>query len=164
MPKIKIDGKEIEISQESYEAFKEQFLKEEKRWVPKLGEEYWFVNTIGIEYQGEWENDYIDNFRLNTGNCFKTENEMEKHLEKLHAIAEVTKYCYDNDLVLDPDWEDFKQSKYSIIYNNENKEINWLRLTCLQDCLVLPYLKSTEACGQVIKEKEDALKIIFNKK
>lgn len=39
MKKIIIDGKEIEISDESYEAFKKQFVKGGV-WKPEMGDNY----------------------------------------------------------------------------------------------------------------------------
>lgn len=163
MKKIIFDNKEIEISDESFEAFKQQFLPKDKRWVPEYGEKYWYVNNVGNEDWRYYKNDVIDNFRINTGNCFKTREEAEKHQDKLFAIAEVTAYMYENDLVLEPDWSDKKQRKYYIYYYNEYKKFSYEYHYYTQYCNILPYLKSSEACQQVIKEKEEALNKIFNK-
>lgn len=53
------------------------------RWKPKVGEKYWYIDKNGEiicrEYIILWR---LDEDRVFFGNCFKTEEEAEKALEK----------------------------------------------------------------------------------
>jgi hypothetical protein len=122
------------------------------------------VADCGTPLYSSWDGKTVDNYRLGLGNVFETKEEAEKHAEYLKAISKVTNYCYENDLVLtDIDWEDADQKKYFIIYTSMAgfaDDVTWVSYKKM----VLPYLKSKEACEKVIEEMEDELKIIFNVK
>ena len=153
----------LEVTDERYEELlKESTLpKKQSRFVPKIGDEYWLVDEIGDVSTSHWENDRVDLFRLGQNNVFRTEAEAEKHSAKLNAISKVTNYCYENDLVLECDWENLTQEKWRIYYSFNDKKFGYWKYTLSKEVNFLPFLKSTEACNQVIKEKEGALKLIF---
>ena len=153
----------LEVTDERYEELlKESTLpKKQSRYVPKVDEEYWYVSSGGKEDYCRWRNDEYDIFRLGQNNVFKTEAEAEKHSAKHQAISEVTNYCYENDLVLECDWENLTQEKWRIYYSFNDKKFGYWKYTLSKEVNFLPFLKSTEACNQVIKEKEEALKLIF---
>jgi len=155
MKTIKLENQSIEISDESFEQLKKSFIKE-ARWVPEKKEEYWNVNNMGEIGTSTFVNDSFDYFRLGQNNVFKTEEEAEAHAKKLQAISKITNYCWENGLA--KKW----------VYKEENWYLYWNRselwgglLEYQKDSQVLPYLKSEEACGEVIEKFEDELKLIF---
>jgi hypothetical protein len=170
MKKILIDNKEIEISDESFEAFKKQLLKKDKRFVPAKGQEYWCVMSDGMSQRLSWINDEYDLFRLGQGNVFKTEEGAEEHAEYLKAISDVTNYIYENDLQVEPDWEDKDQRKY-VIQHDHNGEpffdnfrycpVGFRCDTTQQTLSVLPFLKSFSAVSHLAYDKHKELNIIF---
>ena len=115
----------LEVTDERYEELlKESTLpKKQSRYVPKIREEYWSSHSGGGEYSSFWgSNSKVDLFRLGQGNVFKTQAEAEKHNAKLYVISEVTNYCYENDLVLECDWENLTQEKWRIYYSFNDKK------------------------------------------
>ena len=61
------------------------------RQIPKNGDTYYFINFKS--YKGRWANDSFDQQRFNSYNCFKTEEEAQKEIDrrlikaKLNEIA-----------------------------------------------------------------------------
>ena len=85
-------------------------IEEPTRWKPEKFQNYYHVGGDGFVYSDTWVNTpYIDNGRFEIGNCFQTEEEAERVVEYLKALAvvrgdETTKFtkgrrnwfvCYD---------------------------------------------------------------------
>lgn len=162
MKTIKFEDKSFEVSDESYEAFRKQFEKKEGRFVPEMDGEYFFVDSDGNIDEDVFKGWGGDFFRLNTGNCFKTEEEAEKHQAKLKAIADITAYMYANDMVLDPDWDAVNQGKLRIYYNYEIENLYYYIDFNHQYQKEIPFINSIENAEKLIKEKDKELKLIFN--
>lgn len=60
-------------------------IKEQTRLKPDTDQKYYFIRTSGYVYDSIWTNDSIDRGRFDIGNCFKTEEEAERVVEKLKA-------------------------------------------------------------------------------
>jgi len=161
----KLTLKEIEILEESLKVLKKKMSS--SRWVPGEEEQYWYIKDTGVLSRDLYYSLNKDNFRLNTNNVFETEEEAQKEQKIRQALADVTQYCYENDLVLvDIDWSDEAPGKYTIYYDNDEDEKKFqseVHEWCIE-LNQLPYLKSEEACEQAIKNCEADLKIIFNVK
>lgn len=93
--------------QKECEALKEKLVELEARikeeqnnddeW-PKLGDKYWCESPCddsGV-FQALWTNHYSDFHSKTTGNCFRTQEEAEFHLERLKVMAELERLS-DND-------------------------------------------------------------------
>lgn len=98
--------------------------EKKKYWRPKKDERYYFID----EYQEGIGNDTndgtdVDDIRLSIGNCFKTKEEAEHMVEKLKVIHELQKFAYENNEG-EIYWNDVDQSKYMLIYDIQNKEID----------------------------------------
>lgn len=164
MKTIIIEGQSISISDESFEALKKSLLKKDSRFVPEVGQEYYYTNSWGDKSFSTWSGRIADTFCLGQGNVFATEEEAKKHAEKLKAISDVVNYCYENDLVVDCDWENESQDRYVVYFDHDMSAYLYGDTGQDNDALILPYLVSEEACLQVIKEKKDQLDIIFGVK
>lgn len=70
-----------------------------EKFVPKLGERYWYVDFSRIDMVGydRWDDYNIETYRLNSCGCYRTKEEAEKvaKLAKLF-IDEITKFEYDD--------------------------------------------------------------------
>jgi len=56
------------------------------KWKPKHAEKYWFIETLnkwGIRKTVYWENTYNDEYRVRTGNFFKTRKEAQAKLKQI---------------------------------------------------------------------------------
>jgi len=144
----------------------EEILKpKSKRFVPKMDEEYYTIDEFGFARNFKWECCEKDEYALGQNNVFQSKEEAEQHAEYLQAISDVTNYCYDNDLVLeDVDWDSLVKLKYLISYSNSGKIFRYSGHRTLEFKCSLPYLKSDDACQQVIDEQKDNLEIVFGVK
>ena len=64
-------------------------IKESTRWKPEENQKYYFLDSNGYVYNNIWAGDSIDRNRSDIGNCFQTEEEAEKVVEYLKALAVV---------------------------------------------------------------------------
>lgn len=64
-------------------------IEEPTRWKPEESQKYSFIRTSGYVFDCIWTDDSIDNGRVEIGNCFQTEEEAEKAVEYLKALAVV---------------------------------------------------------------------------
>lgn len=142
-----------------------ELLKESNSVPFKEGDDYYYTGTYGDVRNKLWCDDEFDNYRLDTGNAFKTKEEAEKKSQQMKALARVNRYIRENDLRLtDVDCSNDEQKRWSIYYNIYLKKIeagDW----CFSDYkMLIGDLKSEEAGKQVIENCIDDLKIIFDVK
>ncbi len=96
---------------------KEELNSQEKpsrRWKPKFGEKYWFIDKDGDIYCMPWNDSIVDNNRYELGNCFKTEEEAKFAVEQLKVLAELREYAND-----DKEWNN--SNKYWFIEYSTNR-------------------------------------------
>lgn len=61
-------------------------VKEPTRWKPELGHDYYYISGDGHVYDDSWDDSqFADRGRFEIGNCFQTEEEAERVVEKLKA-------------------------------------------------------------------------------
>lgn len=104
------------------ELLNELGVKEDKRWVPEFGEDYWCILASGNTCNFRWVNDRTDNYRLIMNNVFKTEEEAESQLNFNIEKAKLIKEIVDSSDVID--WEDWGQKKYSMCYMHDDGTID----------------------------------------
>ena len=141
-------------------------LLQESNSVPfKKGVNYYLVDGGGDSINDHWDDDEIDNYRLDIGNAFKTEEEAEKKSKQMQALARVNRYIRENDLRLtDVNWNNTESCKWSILYNISSKKIEVCGWCFSNYKVLIGDLKSEEAGKQVIGNCIDDLKIIFDVK
>lgn len=64
-------------------------IKEPTRWKPEKREKYYYLLNNGDVIAGSWADWVIDQDRFEIGNCFQTEEEAERVVEYLKALATV---------------------------------------------------------------------------
>ena len=65
-------------------------IKEPTRWKPEKFQKYYYVGGDSRVYDDAWANgSAVDNGRFEIGNCFQTEEEAERVIEYLKALAVV---------------------------------------------------------------------------
>jgi hypothetical protein len=69
--------------QAELDELKAQIKQPEDRFVPKVGERYWLVDSIGDYRSEKWRDGHYDHYRLATGNCFRTQAEARRHKASL---------------------------------------------------------------------------------
>lgn len=146
---------EIEITDEDYEEITRQ--RNSKDWMPKDGDEYWFVNSLGEKEQSTWVKRQADSHRLYTSNCFKTEAECDTYLEYLNALKAINKFKLENGLNWKPNWVNH-EDKYCIKVNME--KVDWYVWVNENHFNSLGYYKSQEDAQKVIDNCKKEIEII----
>jgi hypothetical protein len=73
----------LEELQKELDELKAQMKQPEDRFVPKVGERYWLVDSYGDYGSDIWSDHVRDNFRLATGNCGRTKSDARRHKASL---------------------------------------------------------------------------------
>lgn len=169
MPKIILENKEIEVSRETYDGIVKiatdnavgmsSVPNKPKRWVPAVGEDYWYSGSDGCLYcssRSGGETNKVFDFRVSIGNCFKTQDEAIEALKtgwiaKRQAQVRIENYIIDNGLEFDPDWENHIQRKYGIYFQHDSGKFGW-------DC----WYQTQNGCFWYFKSQEDIIQVINN--
>lgn len=88
----KFEELETKIKELSEEIERLKKEKENERWVPKVGDCYWYVDNDGYIHETEWTHFGIHRRRYLIGNVFKTEEEAEFRVGQLKVEAELRRF------------------------------------------------------------------------
>ena len=83
--------------QEELKALKERIAELEElakgeQGFPKVGDEYWYMTTTGKIFNSNWDGFVSEEYMLEIGNIFRTEEQAEFAVEKLKVEAELRKF------------------------------------------------------------------------
>lgn len=113
--KDKIEKMENEIKNLKDEINKQE--EPERRWKPKMGRIYWFIDSDGSIFYSYWDDAIIDNSRYKLGNIFKTQEEAKFAIEQFKIISQLKEYADD-----DKEW-DGDNWHWCIEYNANERRI-----------------------------------------
>lgn len=121
---------------------------------PRLGEQYWFVDTHGYVAYAHWGDSTIDNYRKDFLRIFKTEKECERYLEIQVAFKEKSKN-------FEPNWKDGNQTKYCLYYDHDENSFKISGWSIRRQAIL--YFESREVLKELISRfgKEDIKKYYF---
>lgn len=121
---------------------------------PRLGEQYWFVNTDGYVVYAYWGDSTIDNYRKDFLRIFKTKKECKRYLEIQKAFKEESKK-------FEPNWKDCTQDKCYLFYDYDRDSIgiSW----AWSNRVATLYFESREVLEELIERfgEEDIKKYYF---
>lgn len=89
-------------------------IKKKGKWMPEIGETYWYIDSSGSVQGISWKNTNVDNYRRDFMRIFKTHKEIVRYLAIIRACKEAS---------FEPDWEDFDQFKWSFYYQSYVKRV-----------------------------------------
>lgn len=114
-----------EISKLKEELAKQQQEENKKKWwTPKNGEKYYYIDSENKLYGEINTNHEIDTLRINTNNCFKTKEEVERELFERQLRFKLKKFAYENNEE-EIDWNNENQRKYGVIYDYKIEEVQF---------------------------------------
>nr|DAZ21312.1 MAG TPA: Glutathione peroxidase [Caudoviricetes sp.] len=121
---------------------------------PRLGEQYWFVDTDGYVVYAHWGDNTIDNYRKDFLRIFKTKKECERYLEIQKAFKEESKK-------FEPNWKDANQNKYCLYYDYNENSLKISGWSTRRQAIL--YFESREVLEELISRfgKEDVKKYYF---
>lgn len=129
------------------EAEKEE--KENKRWRSKNGDLYWLVGSNG---KPDWSyelNRDIDNFRYDTHNYFRNEQESRKYAKVLKTEGQLKKFADEhNDEI---NWDNINQEKWYLYYSYKYYKTDIANYNWTKQPRVI-YFSSAKIAKQAIDE------------
>lgn len=133
-------------------------INEPTRFKPDTGQEYYFLDSNGLVYDNTWSDDSIDRSRFDIGNCFQSEEEIDRAVEYLEALSVVrgdatskfTKGC--------KNWRVYYDSVYKYLAIESNfSDIN-------NGVFGLPYFATKEDAQMSIEKHRNEWLTIFGVK
>lgn len=95
--------------------------KKEGRWIPKLGERFFYINTDGDAKSINEKHDY----RIATFNYFKTVDEADRMAEKINLLLAMTARVKELNGDWVANWEATKQQKFGLRLLLNRCDIDW---------------------------------------
>jgi len=157
---IYLDGKKIEISDETAENLTKQFNKPKTEEIEE-GTEYWYVDVDNEKDRYRWNNDNYDNNILKNHNLYLNVEDCDKQIAKNEALNKIKTYIKDNFEEFLPNWDDENEDKYNLYYDYEDEEWDYCSNGNFRELFLLPFLKSDEQVEQVIKDCKKELDILI---
>lgn len=118
------------------------------RWKPEYEKQYLCIDDAGYFDCSCWANDEIDNYRYNTNNCFKTEEEAEFRKQQLIYETMVKDMSYEFS---EEEWRNTVIDKYyiQIYYHGNFKEsFEEFKIFCTHYNCIGKYYFETEEDAQ----------------
>lgn len=129
--------------------------------IPDNLENYYTIDIDGsIEGLYRYTNEIRVLFYLR-GLAFKTKTEAEQYLKKSMLLFKLHEWTEEHNGGWTPNWEDIKEEKWSVMYDDKNKELETYVNYKKQDFLKLPYFKTQELAEQFIEEFGDEIKEVL---
>lgn len=130
--------------------------------VPEDIGDYYFVSELGVItllkdvfFSAGYEKVY------QRGLAFKTKEEAEQFDKERVLINKLKNWAEEHQGDWTPNWEDIKEEKWSVMYDDKNKELETYVNYKKQDFLKLPYFKTQELAEQFIEEFGDEIKEVL---
>ena len=141
--------------------------KTSKRWRAELGKRYWTIHSHGdIDFFND-DRDNADDFLYRTHNYYQTEEQAQKALDKIEALARVNAYIEEHDLRIpadELDWgKEAGQYKWFIYFYEGKSELNSSWDTTCNYGKLISGLRSAQAAQQLIENMKDDLELLLTK-
>ena len=151
LEELKKEYKELKKKYEKLGEEIKRLEKENKRWRAKINEDdYYYMDSLGYIYNEIEENEKRDDFRYKTRNYFKTEEEAQRHLEKINTyydLMDLAEELNNGEII---DWNNDKRKHY-IYYDFTDYELK------------TDYCYHYKDLGQIYCLNEDFLEIALEK-
>lgn len=131
--------------------------------LPEDIEKYYYADEIGELYIVK---DIISSRAYKEiyqrGIPFKTKEEAQQFDEERILLFKLHKWAEEHNGGWIPNWADFDEEKWSVIYNNENKKFKTIKNYRYQEIIKLPYFKREDIAEQFIKEfGEEIIEVLY---
>lgn len=124
--------------------------------------DYYYVDELGgIHSVGELSNYYDFEKIYQRGLAFKTRAEAEQFDKERILLFKLHKWAEENNGGWKPDWNDYDEEKWTVMYDNKCEEFEIYENYCYREFLKLPYFESEEIAREFIKEFGDEIKEVL---
>lgn len=129
--------------------------------VPIDIENYYSVDMFGeVDYLDYFSTDYGENCYIR-GLAFETKEEAEQYEKERILLFKMHKWAEEYNGDWTPDWEDFNEEKYIIVYDYDCKKFYVYSNFYYADISKLPLFKTSEIAEQFIEEFGDEIKEVL---
>ncbi|MGL5972442.1 MAG: hypothetical protein ACRCZK_01805 [Oscillospiraceae bacterium] len=97
-------------------------------WELESGDYYYYLSNIGIIHFKVWTSSPTDLRKREIGNCFLTEEEALKEIERQEAEVKLLKIIADYNNGWLPNWEDKEEIKFYLYFDSNDVRIDYIRL------------------------------------
>lgn len=141
------------------EGYIEEIKEESVVFIPKEGQEYWYVSGIAIAECTCYYSIYDDDIRrIAIGNCYKTETDCKFAIEKAKVIRELEVLAN-----FKPDWSDENQEKWVIKCDYYEKKIKYGYNSIMKIQGTIEFRRELDCINAIKQIGEDRiLKYLFN--
>jgi hypothetical protein len=133
-------------------------------WEPKVGERYFCISTEGDAWASENTRHSIDKERIALGNCFRTQELVEKENQQRKALTRVRKFIAENGLYWEPDWSNGDQTKYFLRFDFRSNTFGSDCWFDLKQFSPIGCFKSIEDVEKIITACDADLRIMWDVK
>ena len=116
------DVEDVELTPEQEKQIKDYLgIKGNKRWKPKNGEDYYYLDSCLTINEATFRQNNIDYSRIASYNCFNTAKEANFAIEKYKVYQELKLFAEENN---DPiDWKKTIEKKWTFYYDYLEKNL-----------------------------------------
>lgn len=128
--KLKLEELEVTMGdiKKEIEKLKENMLKENKeKWIPVIGEKFYYVDSNGHEIETTNYNTLSDNFILKNSKVFNTKKQAEEYKR---FLSELNNYSTE---FTDEEWKNNELLKYYISYSYYEKKVLVSSSCCMRN-------------------------------
>ena len=151
--KLKLEEK---VEEESFLPYKPYEVE-----VPEDIDNYYYTDEYGkVDYLEGYNSSYEKNKYIR-GLAFKTEEEAEQYDKERILLFKLHKWAEEHNGGWKPDWKDFNEEKYIIVYDYDCKKFYVYSNFYYADISKLPLFKTSEIAQQFIEEFGDEIKEVF---
>ena len=129
--------------------------------VPEDIDDYYISDKYGEIYTLDGFSKEFVHSHYQRGLAFKTEEEAERHDKERILIFKLHKWAEEHNGGWTPNWNDYKEEKWTVMYHNECEEFEIYENYRYREFLKLPYFESEEIAELFIKEFGDEIKEVF---
>ena len=145
-----------------FEALEEKVKK--KPYEVEVSEDiidYYYLDEFGNVKRMYWLSETGVKKVHQRGLTFKTEEEAEKYDKERILLFKLHKWAEEHNGGWIPDWNDYKEEKWTVMYHNECEEFEIYENYRYREFLKLPYFESEEIAELFIKEFGDEIKEVL---
>ena len=140
-------------------------MKNKFQPMPDYEEKYYYLNDYNEIKKATWFSDKKDRVRYYNHNVFIDKKNAKIKQAKNESWIKIKEFIKENGLEFEPDWNNYDEAKYYIVYDYTQKMFNFnyeIKAEKIENENKIPYLKGIDDCVKLIDKMQDDLKIIYN--
>lgn len=150
MTKIQELEQKVKELSEEIKQLKNQEKVAYSRFIPEIGDKYWYVSSMGMIYNCNFENNIFEQYKIANSPVFRTEEEAKRYLE---FKQELSKRRW---LVTEEEWEDDNILKYYIEIEKDEIAVEFGNVYRKVGTI---YFKTRESAQYMVDNFEDILRM-----